>query len=315
MTRALPGVFALLLSVGCVWAPAEGTYRCDPLHPDQRDCCSEDGWCVESILPAGDSVRSLFGAQSGPVWAVGNAGLVLEYDGAAWSPTRPVEEDLNGVWSSPTGDAWAVGANGRVLHLVDASWKASSLGSQSALLSVYGNDRDLWIGGEGALYRATDLQTLVEVSPGFTLNWTAIEGAGPDEVYMAGVDVQATLSRVLKWQGGFGTQGNTSTAESLRGVWTHEPGAVWVVGTRGELSRWTDAPDDVSLTEQNLNALFGTPDGDLWVAGDDGTLLRKGGTGWALQQSGTHRRLNALWGRGNDLWAAGEGLILHRVLP
>ena len=47
--------------------------------------------------------------------------------------------------------------------------------------------------------------------------------------------------------------------------------------------------------------------GDVWAAGDRGTLLHRAGGSWAEVPSGTEEPLRGLWGAAaSDLWAVGE---------
>lgn len=62
----------------------------------------------------------LFGVRvCGPevVFAVGDDGTILRYDGSAWSVMeRVTTERLWDVWGSTPDDVWAVGEHGTILH-------------------------------------------------------------------------------------------------------------------------------------------------------------------------------------------------------
>jgi hypothetical protein len=62
-----------------------------------------------------------------------------------------------------------------------------------------------------------------------------------------------------------------------------------------------------------LNAVWGTAPGDIWVAGDKGTVLRGGALGFSKLAVPTQLYLYGIWGSGrDDVWAVGEaGVILH----
>ncbi len=50
-------------------------------------------------------------------WAVGTHGTILRYHDSAWSPvSSPTTETLNGVVGRPWGEAWAVGSQGTFLY-------------------------------------------------------------------------------------------------------------------------------------------------------------------------------------------------------
>ena len=58
-------------------------------------------------------------------------GLILKYDGTAWSPLltgRPTC-GLRGVWGSDANNVWAVGEAGTILKYDGSSWSAQSSGT------------------------------------------------------------------------------------------------------------------------------------------------------------------------------------------
>ena len=51
------------------------------------------------------------------VWAVGELGTILHWNGAGWSSvSSETMNSLYGVWGSTAGDVWTVGGSGTVLH-------------------------------------------------------------------------------------------------------------------------------------------------------------------------------------------------------
>ncbi|MDD5557495.1 MAG: hypothetical protein PHN82_09650 [bacterium] len=55
-------------------------------------------------------LNAISGADSHPLWAVGNNGLILHYDGSRWVPERSgTLVDLTGVWALDGDRVWAMG--------------------------------------------------------------------------------------------------------------------------------------------------------------------------------------------------------------
>ena len=90
---------------------------------------------------------------------------------------------------------------------------------------------------------------------------------------------------------------------------------VIAVGDRGTVLAWDghvwsleDTP-----TRERLLALVQAPGGDVFAAGEHGTILRRGSGGtWTAMASGTEATLRAIVAvAGNDVLAAGDGLALH----
>jgi hypothetical protein len=69
--------------------------------------------------------------------------------------------------------------------------------------------------------------------------------------------------------------------------------------------------EETSGTAYDLNGLWGFSADDVYAVGQEGTILRRGGTGWAPMTSGIDLRLHAIWGTSaSDLYATGQGGIV-----
>jgi hypothetical protein len=76
-----------------------------------------DGVQWTSIHDAAERLRSIHGRTDSDVFAAGDAGVVLRWDGAQWhTEDTGIDEDLNDVWASPEGDVFAVGARGAIVR-------------------------------------------------------------------------------------------------------------------------------------------------------------------------------------------------------
>ena len=61
----------------------------------------------------------------------------------------------------------------------------------------------------------------------------------------------------------------------------------------------------------DLNAVWGSSQDDVWWAGDDGRVLHFNGKILVPRDSGTDKDLHGVWGRGpDDVWFAGDSVIL-----
>ena len=62
------------------------------------------------------ALNDVWGISGSDVFAVGNYGTILHYDGSTWSPMwSGADSRLHGVWISPDRDAFAVGYYGAIL--------------------------------------------------------------------------------------------------------------------------------------------------------------------------------------------------------
>jgi photosystem II stability/assembly factor-like uncharacterized protein len=100
------------------------------------------GWLVQSTPPRAHHVNLLGVAFAGPssAFAVGQFGLILHWDGSAWSEDRQsfslTESQLNAVAFAPSGEGWAVGTNGTILHYDGRSWSSEHPPSADAATDI-----------------------------------------------------------------------------------------------------------------------------------------------------------------------------------
>ena len=58
-------------------------------------------WVWQNPLPQGNSLYGVWGSSGSDVFAVGDAGTILHYDGSAWTPmSSGTTDSLRGVWGS-----------------------------------------------------------------------------------------------------------------------------------------------------------------------------------------------------------------------
>jgi hypothetical protein len=104
-------------------------------------------------------LNALWGVDGNDVWAVGAQGVIRHFRGEAWEIVpSPVARDLYGVWGSRADDVWAVGDDGVVIHWDGVSWTVKAIPFTGArrprLYAVAGAGEDVWVAGEGALFRS-----------------------------------------------------------------------------------------------------------------------------------------------------------------
>lgn len=92
------------------------------------------------------------------VWAVGNAGAILHFDGDEWEVVQGLEDyTLLDVDFAGPDDGWAVGTQGTVFRYQGGVWKPSDSGTTATLNGVASRPRgEAWAAGSGGtfLYRS-----------------------------------------------------------------------------------------------------------------------------------------------------------------
>lgn len=247
-----------------------GTRQCPA--PPQPMTCSPSLFCWSNPLPQGNTVRGLFALGGSDIWAVGDAGTALHYNGTAWSPVASgVADNLLGVWGSSASDVYAVGENGRIVH-----WNGTAFATQNSGIGT--TLRGIWGSSSGDVYAVGDGGSIIHSGGG---------GA---------------------WGGPVTVAGSTETLNAIAGT---GPNNVYVVGNNGTVGFYSGTwSKQTVMAPANTTSLFGVAIVGTtgFAVGAGGTILMLSGTTWSTTTSPTAQQLNAIYGRSaTDFWAVGAG--------
>ena len=213
------------------------------------------------------SLRAVDAAGPNDVWAVGNLGKILHYDGVRWSfyQIEVTGLDLNGLEITSGSSGWAVGADGLVLRYHNGQWYDSLHLTGHDLYDVAFDDGiGFAVGDNGSIFR--------------------YDGAAWEDVSLAAV--KADLRGVAFTPGG-------------------EAWAVGDAGTilRYDGAKWAKV-DNVPTTER-LNAVAVCEKG-VYAAGDNGVILHNAGGGWYVMSTATTASLKGLAATAGRAFACGN---------
>lgn len=182
------------------------------------------------------------------VWAVGNEGTLLHFDGAAWtlSPAQTTQP-LWGIWGAASDDLWAVGGSGfssgepLLFHFDGTAWTKIQVPPLSrdnvfAFYKVWGTSATdvRVVGQDGAIIHFDGAGWKDEVS-GAKDDLISLWGNGPNHIVAVGGRGNGLVSI---WDGAAWTTTSLSPLPGLNGVWMDADGTTWVgggMGTLGEL--------------------------------------------------------------------------------
>ena len=235
--------------------------------------CSSDGWCWDGFGIQNNALHAVAAARE--VWAVGELGTTLRFDGQRWSLLwAPTRESLRAVWAGED-EVWAVGDHGTVVHHTGSGWGAETVPGipwDGSLRGVWASGDSVWIAGSGGilLERRAGAWSSVEAAAGS--NWNAVWASG-DEVWVVG-DAGAVLHR--------GAEGwvrvDAGLSQDLLAV-RGRPGEVWIAGNGGALRRYQaesgtwQAPPGVGPAPQGRLAALHLGDDDALIANELGQLF------------------------------------------
>lgn len=113
---------------------------------------------MESSLAYG--LSGIWGDHQNDVWAVGEKGTLLRYDGETWTEmSSGTSHSLNALWGSDYDNVFAVGDTGIALHYDGDKWNGMNSGTLRDLYAVRGVGlSDVFAVGESG----TVLRTMME---------------------------------------------------------------------------------------------------------------------------------------------------------
>lgn len=267
---------------GAVWSANPDTFFVADYWADAIRRCDASGCTTWEDPPGLSSIRDLWGISTDNVFAVGQGGDVLHFDGQGWSAmAASVPGRLSAVWGAGPDDIFAAGWGG-IARYDGTAWSTVALPASASELHF----ADIW-------------------------------GSGPTDVYAVGNE-----GGVLHFDGTGWSRVDAGTAASLTGVWGTGPTDVFVAGlegngpdTRGTVlhfdgTGWSPLPIPDGLG--GLAGLWGSGPDDAWAVGDEGTILHWDGTTWSSVRGGMGRELEGVAGSSDaNIFAVGRYTLLH----
>jgi hypothetical protein len=236
-----------------------------------QQVCSANGWCWENPYPQGNALHGVWAAASDDIWAVGDVGTVLHFNGRLWTAVPfATRSNLHGIFGTAPDDVWIVGDSGLVLH-----WDGTDLKSESA--DTPNDLNGVWAAPGGTVWIAGTNSTLGMRSP-----------AGVWRLFQP-----ATLN------------------VSFRAIWALSPSDVWAVGDkvieRYDGARFVRVP--LTLPNQAvLNTLWSPGDSTLLTAGNAGVFASWDGGSWAVASLGGNlwNTRQVFGSSADDFWLVGD---------
>lgn len=248
---------------------------------------------VEVALPAGTRwLWSIRGRAANDVWATGNGGTIVHYDGNGWSTASFGGDFLHDSFAWSATNAFAVGQAGRILRFDGTTWTpmpnpGPGLGKDWHSVWVF-SANDAWVAGADGLTAHFDGSIWTPIQSPVTVALQDLWGTGTT-LFATGVG-----STMLRFgNGGWSVTRPTGVADPKEfAVAGNAVNNVWAAGNGSSSyhfdgSTWTrdDAPKNPNVlkcgatnVEPCAVALHGTwvaPSGALWVAGWDGYVARR----------------------------------------
>jgi hypothetical protein len=152
-------------------------------------------WRWENPLPQGHDILGIWGAGPNDVWAVGEHGLVLHFDGTSWTAVDVgTDANLTDVRGLAADDIYVAMGTDQLLHFDGTRWSRRTTGTGGRLKRLAGSGATLLAAGEPALVRRFDGVAWRDLSPAPPQTPSRIWAASPTELYIV-VDATGRLWR------------------------------------------------------------------------------------------------------------------------
>ncbi len=210
-----------------------------------------DGTWTEADSNTDENLNSVWGisfsntAQDIIMFAVGDSGTILYYNGSAWKAVQSVtDKNLQGVWGDTENNFFAVGNSGTILHYDGSEWGLMDSGTAENLRSVWGSDSsNVFAVGRSGTILHYDGSSWTAQNSGVSAHLNTVYGADSGKIFAGGNGV------ILEY--------NNSTWEKTdigndsvfwRDIWGGGEGDIFFVGGKGIILAYTPDTDDVSTT-------------------------------------------------------------------
>ncbi len=255
--------------------------------------CGTNNWNASWVRPS-----------DGTVFLAGDGGNLAAYDGAASSCTQANTTSASGGTTSSHPLTGIVGFE------------------SSGVTTVYVVNDDgqvfSWVPGNAPAYKAE--RTLA-------LPYWDIHGAAVSRLLIAAAATSGEHPNIHAYNASTDTlTGHSfsgvpaSNDSSVLGIWSWDTSHAMAVGKKGLLLRWDGsttwyfASPDSSMTV-DLNSVVALDAYSVYVAGQDGKIRRSGSSSWLVHFTASGALKDIAASSRQDLWAVGNGLVVHFPEP
>jgi len=283
---------------------------------DTEASAGEWSW-QNPLAEEGPTLRSLWCSGPHDVFAAGELGTLLHYNGLSWSAmTSGTSQLLLSLWGSGPDDVFAVGTSGTIVHYDGSNWSVMASGTTRTLYGVWGSGpSDVFAVGDETIlhYNGTGWSYLAA-----SARLYGIWGSGPNDVYAVGED-----GAMVHYDGSVWVAVGSGTTDDLKGVWGSGPNDIFVAasanGYHGHVLHFngTDWSEMYTIDPGEFVDVWGSGPNDVFAVPQwssyHGTLFHYDGTTWSPTSLGTAALLFSVCGSGaDDVFAVGEvGKIMH----
>jgi hypothetical protein len=257
------------------------------------------------------------GGGADDIYSCGAYGVILHYDGTAWSPLpSQTGEAFSAIWARGANDLWVAGSAAVMRHFDGRSWTEQAVPGGAMILGMSGTGaatgprQGLAVGESGRILGFDGTSWKLLDNPD-TTSLLDVWAAGADDAFAVGLS-----GTIVRYQaiGNTWTRMDSGTTASLFGVHGSAVGDVWVAGD-GVILHHDGSAWRLSYTSSGTAflAVWARSAIDVFAVAGHGGIFHYDGVSWRPQTSPTSNMLYALWAPASGpIYAFGDGTMVMR---
>ncbi|MCP4347765.1 MAG: hypothetical protein GY795_19870 [Desulfobacterales bacterium] len=266
-----------------------------------------------------NNLRDIWGNSGTDIFAVGEKGTILHYDGSTWTTMASNSYNyLRSVWGCSGNNVFAVGENGTILHYNGTDWTKMVSTTSDNLEGVWGSSgNDVFaVSKEGSIFHYNG-NTWTQMPQATLCPLYDIWGTSSDNVFAVGGTWNSFV--ILHYDGSAWTQMPVSASDVPYSLWGTSENNVFAVGNSGAILHYggREWQKMETVSSDYLRSVWGTSGNNVFAVGVNGTVLQYNGATWRQMPAGSSKDLYGIWGSAEiDVFAVGNsGTILHYSPP
>jgi hypothetical protein len=279
-----------------------------------------------SAVTPGVSGRAVWAGAPDDAFAVGFEGIShwdgttwasvwTPVNGGAW---------LDAVWGSGARDVFAVGGAGLVVHWDGTAWSTSTAGSESCSVGSMGKAGSGGGAGSGGS-TGSGAATGSGGAGGSTgspspqlCDLVSVWGSGASDVFTVNRPLSDQgQSELVHWDGTtWSTLSMSPHPVNVNELWASGPNDVYLVGGEGSIYHWDGTALSLTYAEptDGFSSVWGSGPDDVFAVGDVARYAHWDGVRWTTQIPSTGAVFSAVRGSGaGDVFAIGDGGSLFHL--
>ncbi|MEK7453099.1 MAG: hypothetical protein AAB614_02580, partial [Patescibacteria group bacterium] len=263
-------------------------------------------------LATSQHLYDIYTISASDIWAVGNSGVIIHYDGTSWSlHTDTGSEVWNDIACTSASNCWTVGDSGSLAQYNGTTWIESTIISSAHINAVYAlSSSDIWASGaSGRIWHYDGTVWSLHTDTGSEV-WNDLVCISSSNCWAVGDSGSLAQYNGTAWIGS-----TISPTDHINSIYAFSSSNIWAVGANGNIWKYNGVAwlMHTNTGSQNWNGIFFVNENDGFVVGEEGIIWRWLGTSWNSFISPTSSNLNALsLVNFQSGWSIGSsGTIIH----